>query len=643
MSTGEEYSEKFEDLSSNMDLHYYDKDAIPRVGQPEVGKIYAAQVSSDWHRVKVTELRGIECTCWFLDHGDQDKVPVEDLREIAPKFLDLPAQAITVELAGLEDYEYSESLMENLNSCLLGKSLVGKVENRKTLGNSQGKTSKSASKPRMVLFDTSSEDVDVNLNQKLIELLVTQDSQTKLPAVGGEDITVFVSFISKNGELYVQRESSTFTMIEKMIVEQGPEAMKAAPASDIQEGKLYLAKYAEDGSLYRAEVLSEAREDKVDVFFVDYGNSSSVGLTEIWELNTISEVMSELPRQALKCQLAAVPPEGQTWSEAATKALRNLVPETQPVVLKVTGGPADCPSVELHLPNSNDGSVNLDLSTEFDIFPLPLSQSDKMENGSTSPTSNGDQSLSALEELKLESQQSPPPSAPLSPLCSSVDLASLKTLLAPDVPAEGEYFDVNVTFAVSPSNFVVQPYSEGPQLEKLMSDLNSFYNKEENVQEAPADIKEGDYCAARHTDGFWYRVRVTRVIDGENAAIRYVDYGDLTMVALSDIQPLWGQFRNLPFQAINAKLANVVSAGSDWLPEDTVWFNNRVADKQFVSLVKSVSGEKEPTVELVLIDTTHPSEDKYIDQELVQVRRNFISIHFFTFKYLQDGRANQVN
>ena len=170
---------------------------------------------------------------------------------------------------------------------------------------------------------------------------------------------------------------------------------------------------------------------------------------------------------------------------------------------------------------------------------------------------------------------------------------------------------------------MVQPYSEGPQLEKLMSDLNSFYEKEDNIQEVvSADVKEGDYFAARHTDGFWYRVRVTKVIDGDSAAIRYVDYGDLTMVSLSDIQPLWGQFRNLPYQAINAKLANVVAAGSDWLPEDTVWFNNRVADKQFVSLVKAVTGEKEPRVELVLIDTTHPSEDKYIDQELVQVTSN---------------------
>jgi hypothetical protein len=36
-----------------MDLHYYDKSAIPGLQEPDIGKIYAAQVSSDWHRVKV--------------------------------------------------------------------------------------------------------------------------------------------------------------------------------------------------------------------------------------------------------------------------------------------------------------------------------------------------------------------------------------------------------------------------------------------------------------------------------------------------------------------------------------------------------------------------------------------------------------
>jgi len=38
-------------------------------------------------------------------------------------------------------------------------------------------------------------------------------------------------------------------------------------------------------------------------------------------------------------------------------------------------------------------------------------------------------------------------------------------------------------------------------------------------------------------------------------------------------------------------------------------------------LVKSVDGGADPVVELVLIDTSHPNEDKFIDQELIQDER----------------------
>ena len=64
----------FDNLISDMDLHYFDKDSEPGnivrifdrsrkrnisvVLEPVVGKIYAAQVSSDWHRVKVRMIFG---------------------------------------------------------------------------------------------------------------------------------------------------------------------------------------------------------------------------------------------------------------------------------------------------------------------------------------------------------------------------------------------------------------------------------------------------------------------------------------------------------------------------------------------------------------------------------------------------------
>ena len=45
----------FDNPVSDMDLHYFDNncEAVAAVPEPVVGKLYAAQVSSDWHRVKV--------------------------------------------------------------------------------------------------------------------------------------------------------------------------------------------------------------------------------------------------------------------------------------------------------------------------------------------------------------------------------------------------------------------------------------------------------------------------------------------------------------------------------------------------------------------------------------------------------------
>ena len=48
-------------------------------------------------------------------------------------------------------------------------------------------------------------------------------------------------------------------------------------------------------------------------------------------------------------------------------------------------------------------------------------------------------------------------------------------------------------------------------------------------------------------------------------------------------------------------------------------------------MIKAIDGNDDPLVELVLVDTTHPSEDKYIDQELLQVRNNITKyFHIFT-------------
>ena len=43
----------------------------------------------------------------------------------------------------------------------------------------------------------------MNINQKLIETIVSEDSKSKLPAVGAEEIQVRVSSITDSGDLFV--------------------------------------------------------------------------------------------------------------------------------------------------------------------------------------------------------------------------------------------------------------------------------------------------------------------------------------------------------------------------------------------------------------------------------------------------------
>ena len=613
---GSEYSELFDDLSSDMDIHYYDKTAIPGVGRPEIGKLYAAHVSSDWHRVKVVELRGIQATCVFLDHGDQDTIPVEDLREIAPKFLELPAQAINITLSGLEDYEYNENIVSRLNENLLGKSLVAKVDNRTELS----LVCDPDLPPRMVLFDTSSEDVDVNINQKLIELLISEDYLSRLPQVGGEEIIVRISYIADTGDIYVQKEANTYAAMEKLLSDVSDKLpLDGSSAGIIGMNTLYLARNPEDSKLYRAELVTPEKmpNGRYHVFFVDFGSSAFVESSQIYDICGVNNPLSEMPRLAFKCRLEGVPPEGHLWSREASNALREMVPLNELVKLKVLGGDSVCPRVELHHADNNQGSINFDLSTEFDIFPAvptgrsstPTSPMRGQTNGSPtdgakSPVDHASQSISSL----------------------SVTNSDMKPLCMPTIPPEGEQYDVKVTCAVSPSNFIIQPYSEMEKLQTLMADMDTYFNIEANLKEVRTeDMVDGQYFAGRHSDGYWYRVRITKCIDALSAAVRLVDYGDLSMLNICDMQPLCKQFRQLPLQAINAKLANIQPVEGDWRPEDTVWFSNRVADREFVSVIKKVSpsigDDFECVIELLLIDTSHPLNDQYVDQELVEDKR----------------------
>ncbi|TRY71634.1 hypothetical protein TCAL_05296 [Tigriopus californicus] len=390
---GKDYSEMFDSLVTDMELYYYNDMVIPKVLKPEIGRLYVANVDGDLHRVEVCGIQGIYVTCFYIDFGGSEVILIEALRELAPQFLELPAQAISVQLYGLEHLAENSSASVEVANTLQTKSLVGQVVDP----GREGPIS-------LILHDTSA-DQDVNLNKEL---------------------------------------STRF----------------------------------------------------------------------------------------------------------------------------------------------NDEPPELDLSS--------------------GPSSLG--TGSGLGDHLLPA-----------------DLASLKELVQADVPGVGQYFDISVSMAANPNYFVVQPWRQGNDLQQLQADINVFYENAKNRRPVTGeDLKQDKYFVALHSDKCWYRIRINSMLDEETAAVRYVDYGDVSMVNIQNLQVLCSKFRNLPMQAVSAKLADIAPKNGDWSTGDSLWFSERVVNKQFVSVIKELSlKEDEGLIEISvsLVDTTHPTDDIFIEKELIESGR----------------------
>lgn len=205
---------------------------------------------------------------------------------------------------------------------------------------------------------------------------------------------------------------------------------------------------------------------------------------------------------------------------------------------------------------------------------------------------------------------------------------------------DGSYFDVYCTLAASPHHFWVQPYDniqDGGSFVSLCNAMKAFYDNEENhLPILGSPVKKGVAFATKLPDNYWYRVIVDSIVpDSDPAEVvsSFVDCGDIRVIKVEDLQPLYSQFQMLPRQAIKAslsskflifvsdtfynwhffitgifqyqKLADVAAPNGDWSVEASIKFKEMVESKAFVSVVNGIEGSGTQIVlQLQLIDTT---------------------------------------
>ena len=73
-------------------------------------------------------------------------------------------------------------------------------------------------------------------------------------------------------------------MMEEQLANVLSTSLRPLPVSQLIPGKPCLAKFSEDGVLYRAKVCSMPQDDLVQIMFVDYGNFEEKATTEVMVL-----------------------------------------------------------------------------------------------------------------------------------------------------------------------------------------------------------------------------------------------------------------------------------------------------------------------------------------------------------------------
>lgn len=140
-----------------------------------------------------------------------------------------------------------------------------------------------------------------------------------------------------------------------------------------------------------------------------------------------------------------------------------------------------------------------------------------------------------------------------------------------DAPATAEeeeserstnYQNVCVVGLIDPITFWGQLENQGPKLQQLMSRLQSDFAANPPTVGA-FKPKKGQLCAAKYSDGQWYRAVAEQVGTGQEVSVLYVDYGNRESLCVTRLAALPQDYQLPAYFAREYKLAHVAATDDD--------------------------------------------------------------------------------
>ncbi|XP_062258691.1 RING finger protein 17 [Platichthys flesus] len=354
----------------------------------------------------------------------------------------------------------------------------------------------------------------------------------ELPCLG--HIQTSVSAIGEDGLIYIRTQNAVCQL--EQLKERIQQNLKTLPRQKSYTWKSVqgCAVFGPDMSWCRGQLL-EVLGGHVKVQYVDYGHVENIPVVHVYPVLLCEDV----PQLCIPCLLHGVNPIGGKWQPYAVALLKELL--NRCVEMHVTELPSD-PREPLTVEIFLDGLSLSRILCHHGHASIDGTLSAQTVPSVTSPAI-------FLDEWDLDTGGLKDPEEPM-----------LGTFVNPNLPQEGERFQVRVKHLRTPNEVFLWPLDGTVEVEvdgEKLDDALTRINENVTSLKLLSNFPQGAPCLAEYSDGKFYRAKLMNFTTVEPLMImvQHVDYGSEDTLPVSKLRQLPAELLKFPPKALKVKVA----------------------------------------------------------------------------------------
>ncbi|KFO75820.1 Tudor domain-containing protein 15, partial [Cuculus canorus] len=578
----QKWQKELEDLTGAMHLYYEAIQTENNKSFNSLGLLCAAKrQNGQWHRGVIKQLLSDCVEVWFMDFGNIEAVPYSCVQKLKAEFMALPMISFPCALSCFDsrDETVIKIQLKELTRALIGQtSVYVRVDLYNDIKRLYYITLQNQS------IGTNAKHPE-NMNEAAASFVSLSESKITNIAVNYKPHDErYNSFRNCAGNKHTKKCLSEWDVSFEFqaLLKNIARAYNGCGADEMvlknpEPGLLCCARYSKDMNYYRAVVI-EVLNVNITVYFLDFGNTDTV---PYYDVKTLLPGFSDLPALAMCCTLARTFPVEHVWVKKETDFFKNIV-FNRPLILHAIAQQQNKYIVNMWYNNGFGrrrmvarSMVEAGCAEYWEKIPdsvlrrqrkrqllNPLKLKKEKVNAQSianvcknKVSGNGERfqkekSLGAPSVLR-DVVQSHFGKGAVPKRCTLV--CEKKLFYKEFVFEPGAIFEVVCSYFASPADFSCQLQSKLPELNKLMEQIQTYYE----AHVSPYESGQVACIVKRPKDGKWYRAAVMRQVPPNKVDVVFVDYGYRDRVVLEDLQGILPDFLALESQAFRCALKNV--------------------------------------------------------------------------------------